>query len=70
MAYIRQRNKKDCGVAALAMLCGVTYDEANHAIPWRRVGHLYGTSTSMLAEGATKLGYKTRGTPTGRLGLA
>lgn len=67
MAYIKQRHSRDCGIATLAMLCGVTYDEANRVIPWRRDGHLYGTSTKMLVVGATKLGYQTRGTETGRL---
>ncbi len=69
MAYIKQRTKKDCGVAALAMLCDVDYKEANHAIPWRREGVLEGTTTTMLAAGAKRLGYNVRGTYTDRLKL-
>lgn len=64
--FVRQREEKDCGVAALAMLCDVTYDEAIRAIPWRRVGLLDGTSTKMLVAGAAKLGYEPEASP-GRL---
>ena len=67
MAFIRQRTKTDCGVAALAMLCNVPYEEANRAIPWRREGCLQGTTTRQLREGAEKLGYKTESTPKNRL---
>jgi hypothetical protein len=67
MAFIRQRNKKDCGVAALAMLCDVTYEEANRSIPWRRKGNLEGITTKMLREAAGKLGYSTESTPQDRL---
>lgn len=69
MAFIRQKNKRDCGVAALAMLCNVTYAEAYRAIPWRREGILNGTCTKQLREGATKLGYRTESTPQDRLRL-
>ncbi len=67
MAFIRQRGKKDCGVAVLAMLCNVTYEAAYRAIPWRREGILYGTSTTMLRQGGIKLGYRTESTPQHRL---
>jgi len=67
MAFVRQRGKKDCGVAALAMLCDVTYEEAEKAIPWRRHGCAFGTDTKMLREGAIKLGYSTESTPQNRL---
>lgn len=67
MAFICQRNKKDCGVACLAMLCDVTYEAANRAIPWRREGNLEGTTTKQLREGAAKLGYSTESTPQHRL---
>ena len=67
MTYIRQRNKLDCGVAALAMLCDVTYEEANRAIPWRREGILNGTTTKQLRDGGLRLGYVTRSTPGDRL---
>jgi ABC-type bacteriocin/lantibiotic exporter with double-glycine peptidase domain len=67
MTFIRQRNKKDCGVACLAMLCNVTYEEANRAIPWRREGNLEGTTTKQLREGARKLGHTTESTPQDRL---
>lgn len=65
--FIRQRHKTDCGIAALAMLCDVTYEEANRAIPWRRESHMYGTTTTMLKEGGAKLGYRTESTPQDRL---
>ena len=59
--YVKQRGKTDCGVACLAMLCGVKYEDANRAIPWRREGCLHGTSTKQLVDGAKKLGFKTDG---------
>ena len=58
MAFIKQKHKTDCGVAALAMLCDVTYEEATRVIPWRRQGVLYGTDIKQLREGAMTLGYK------------
>ncbi len=67
MAFIRQRNKSDCGVACLAMLCDVTYDEAKETIPWRRRGVIGGTVTKQLRIGALKLGYLTSSTPQHRL---
>lgn len=67
MAFVKQRSNRDCGVAALAMLCDVMYEEASRAIPWRREGEIYGTDTKMLAAGAKRLGYDVKGTETGRL---
>lgn len=67
MPFVRQRNNKDCGVACLAMLCGVTYEEAERAIPWRREGNLAGTTTKQLRIGAIKLGVLTESTPQHRL---
>ena len=67
MAFIRQRGKKDCGVAALAMLCNATYEVAYRAIPWRRTGVLRGTDTTMLRRAGIKLGYRTESTPQNRL---
>lgn len=67
MTFIRQKHKTDCGIAVLAMLCNVTYEEADRAIPWRREDHLYGTTTTMLREGGIKLGYRTESTPQDRL---
>lgn len=67
MAFIRQRNKRDCGVAALAMLCGVSYEEAYRNIPWRKRGILDGTDTKMLRTAAERLGYRTESTPQDRL---
>ena len=61
MAYVKQRHSKDCGIAALAMLCDVTYEEAERAIPWKREGWLSGTTTKQLIDGAKKLGYRTEG---------
>jgi ABC-type bacteriocin/lantibiotic exporter with double-glycine peptidase domain len=60
MAFVRQLNSRDCGVAALAMLCNVTYEEASKSIPWRREGVLRGTTTKQIIEGAIKLGYETK----------
>lgn len=57
MPLIRQKHRTDCGVAALAMLCNTTYEAADRAIPWRREGHLNGTSADMLRTGGLKLGY-------------
>ena len=67
MAYVKQRAKNDCGVAALAMLCDVSYAEAEVAIPWRKHGLLYGIDTKMIRAGAAKLGYTGIGTPKHRL---
>ena len=67
MSYVKQRCKTDCGVACLAMLCDVTYEEAMRVIPWRKRGMLDGCSTRMLREGALKLHYLTDSTPAMRL---
>lgn len=67
MAFVKQRNNKDCGIAVLAMLCEVTYEEAEKAIPWRKEGLLYGTSAKQLREGALKLGYTTKSTAQNRM---
>ena len=67
MAFIRQRNKTDCGVCATAMLCNATYEEVYRHIPWRREGILYGTDTKMLRTAAERLGYECRSTPMDRL---
>lgn len=57
MAFVRQRGRKDCGVAALAMLCNVTYEEAEAAIPNYKKGR--GTRTRQLIAGAKRLNYHT-----------
>ena len=62
MAFVKQFGKKDCGIAALAMLCEVTYELANQAIPWKRHGLLYGTDTRLIRAGAKRLGYDGLGT--------
>lgn len=49
------------------MLCDVSYEAANKAIPWRRIGNLNGTDTKQLREGGAKLGYRTESTPQDRL---
>lgn len=67
MVFVRQKGKKDCGVAVLAMLCDVTYEEADKAIPWRREGNFDGTTTKQLQEAAAKFGYRTESTPQDRL---
>lgn len=67
MAFVKQKNKLDCGVAALAMLCDVSYEDANRAIPWRREGILNGTTTTQLREGGINLSYETESTPQDRL---
>ena len=63
MVFIKQRGKTDCGVAAIAMLCNATYEQANRAIPWRRQSLLNGTDTKMLRTTAERLGYESRSTP-------
>ncbi len=66
MAFVHQRSKTDCGVASLAMLCNVTYEEAKAVIQWER-RNSRGTTTRMLRAGALKLGYITESTPQNRL---
>lgn len=63
MAFIMQKHETDCGVAALAMLCDVGYEDAYRVIPWRRHGCQFGTDTKMLRTAALRLGYEGRGTP-------
>ncbi len=63
MAYVKQQSKNDCGVAALAMLCDVSYEAAYRAIPWRKKGITFGTDTKMIRAGAAMLGYTGIGTP-------
>lgn len=67
MPLVEQRTKTDCGIACLAMLCDVTYEEAERVIPWRKHGCLYGTDTKQLREGAKRLGYEGLGTATQQL---
>lgn len=67
MAFIKQKLKSDCGVAALAMLCDVTYEEAERAIPWSSSSTIHGTDTKQLRAGGLKLGYRTESTPQNRL---
>ncbi len=62
MAFIRQRNDKDCGVAAMAMLLDVPYEDVDKAIPWRKHGILHGTDTKMLRTAAERLGWVGHGT--------
>lgn len=57
MAFVRQREKADCGVAALAMLCDVEYEAALKVIPFGRKGLLEGTTTKQLTDGAKRLNY-------------
>lgn len=66
MAFVKQRTKTDCGVAALAMLCDAAYEEAKEAIRFYVKNNL-GTSTRMLRKAARKLGYRTKSTPQNRL---
>ncbi len=69
MAFIKQRLKSDCGVAALAMLCDATYETAKEAV--RRVRHPkargWGTITKEMRAAGKLLGYEGAGTKTGRL---
>lgn len=67
MAFVKQKSKTDCGVAALAMLCDVTYMEALLAIQWWVFSGNRGTTTRMLRNAALKLGYLTKSTPQNRL---
>lgn len=66
MSFVRQRSKTDCGVAVLAMLCDVTYEEAHSAIRWKGYRHR-GTTTRMLREAAPNFGFTTKSTPQNRL---
>ena len=67
MAFIRQKDKSDCGIAALAMLCDVGYALAEVSITWRQRGHQGGTTTKQLRDGGMMLGYRTESTPENRL---
>ena len=67
MAFVKQRIKTDCGVAALARLCDVPYMKALLAIQWWVSSGNRGTTTRMLREAARKLGYSTKSTPQNRL---
>ncbi len=67
MAFVRQTHKSDCGIAALAMLCDVTYEKAEVSITWRKRGILGGTTTRQLRDGGLALGYRTVSTPEDRL---
>lgn len=62
MVYVKQRHVSDCGVAALAMLCRTTYEEALIAIPFHRRGIWGGIDTRQVREAAEKLGYLADGT--------
>lgn len=64
---VRQKRRDDCGVACLAMLCGVSYEKAKDAISWYKTKKGYGTTTSQLRKGAIRLGYTARSTPQNRL---
>lgn len=66
MAFVKQRLKSDCGVACLAMLCDVTYEQAAKVIDYK-YGKYKGTSTKQLREAAWRLGVPTRGTKKQRL---
>ncbi len=66
MAFVWQRNKSDCGIAVLAMLCDVTYEAAGVSIEWNH-SRYKGTTTKQLREAALNLGYLTRSTPQHRL---
>lgn len=64
MQHVRQRTATDCGVAALAMACGVTYEQAFDAIfptngKRRRRKRVFRTTTRHLREAAHRLGFKT-----------
>ena len=67
MPLVKQRTRTDCGVACLAMLCKVSYEEAHRAIPWRPSTTIWGTCTKQLREAAIKLGYAFIGTEKFRL---
>ncbi len=66
MSYIKQRLKTDCGVACLAMLCELDYEQAAGMIDWK-YGKYKGTTTKQLREAAQLVGYNVRGTKTDRL---
>lgn len=59
MAFIKQRFKTDCGVAALAMLCDVTWEQARDAIDWGEKGRRYSTVTKQIRKAAWLLKFGT-----------
>jgi ABC-type bacteriocin/lantibiotic exporter with double-glycine peptidase domain len=60
MKYIKQRHTNGCGVAALAMVTGISYDRALKLIdPKRKSGTKYpGTSLEQALKTFTKMGIK------------
>lgn len=66
MAFVKQKCRSDCGIAALAMLCDVDYATAKEAITWWKK-YIYYTNTKQLRKAAIKLGYQTKSTPQNRL---
>ncbi len=67
MAFVRQTHKSDCGIAALAMLCDVTYEDAKEAITWGEKHSGFDTYTKQLRVAAILLGYRTKSTPKNHL---
>lgn len=57
MERIAQRMRNDCGVAAVAMVAGVTYEEAKAAFRFRRNG--YSTNADDCIKALRRLGVKT-----------
>ena len=57
MAFVKQRFKSDCGVASLAMLCDVTWEQARDAIVWP--SRRYYTTTKQIRGAAWDLKFAT-----------
>jgi hypothetical protein len=61
MKYIKQRHISGCGVAATAMLTGVSYDAALSVVrPDRKPGDCACTSLKDMIRGIETLGHKAR----------
>lgn len=63
LRMVLQRHPRDCGVAVLAMLCGVSYEEALVAVSAEAPMVLtHGLTTQQLVGAARRLGYRLRRT--------
>lgn len=63
LRMVLQRHARDCGVAVLAMLCGVSYEEALVAVSAEAPLVLtHGVTTAQLKRAAKRLGHRLRST--------
>lgn len=60
MRLITRKGPFDCGVCAVATICGVTWKTARHAIwPKTKVKTTYGTFSRELVKAARRLGFRS-----------